>query len=65
LAQRLAELGYATRWQEDLLLVQIPEGAWRQVIWRTAAELNEQIRQSSGRKRSTLEEVFLTAVEQR
>jgi ABC-2 type transport system ATP-binding protein len=63
-AQRLAELGYATRWQEDLLLVQMPEGAWPQVIWRTAAELNEQIRHLRP-QRSTLEEVFLTAVEQR
>lgn len=61
-AQRLAELGYSTQWREDLLLVQIPQGGSQQVLWRTAAEQNQQIRYLRP-QRSTLEEVFLNAVE--
>ncbi|MGD0464835.1 MAG: ABC transporter ATP-binding protein [Tepidisphaeraceae bacterium] len=61
-AQRLAEFGYSTQCHEDLLLVQIPEGGSQQVIWRTAAEQNLQIRYLRP-QRSTLEQVFLNALE--
>jgi ABC-2 type transport system ATP-binding protein len=62
--QRLAELGYSTRYREDLLVVQVPEGGSHQALWRTAADLQQQIRYLRP-QRSTLEEVFLSALEQR
>ena len=62
LARRLAELGCTTEVRDDLLGVQLPEGHSPQTIWRAAAEANQQIRYLRP-QRSTLEEVFLKAVE--
>jgi ABC-2 type transport system ATP-binding protein len=63
-AHRLGELGCATEQHDDRLLVQLPEGATSQLLWQTAAEQKQQIRHLRP-QRSTLEEVFLKAVEQR
>ena len=60
--QRLAELGCTTEARDDLLFVQIPEGQSQQVLWQTAAEHQQQIRYLRP-QRSTLEEIFLKAVE--
>jgi ABC-2 type transport system ATP-binding protein len=62
-AQRLKELGCATESCDDRLLVQLPQGAAQQLLWQTAAERLLQIRYLRP-QRSTLEEVFLKAVEQ-
>jgi ABC-2 type transport system ATP-binding protein len=61
-ARRLAALGCSTDAREDLLVVQIPEGRSPQVLWEVAAEQRQQIRYLRP-QRSTLEEVFLKAVE--
>lgn len=61
-AQRLATLGCSSQMHEDLLLVQMPQDQSPQLLWQIAAEQHEQIRHLRPR-RSTLEEVFLTAVE--
>jgi ABC-2 type transport system ATP-binding protein len=63
-SKRLSELGVSNQFHEDLLLVQIPDGATQQIIWKTAAEQKEQIRHLRP-QRSTLEEVFLNALENR
>jgi ABC-2 type transport system ATP-binding protein len=62
-ARRLNELGCATDQRDDLLRVQLPEGETPQLLWRAAADASEQIRYLRP-QRSTLEEVFLSAVEQ-
>jgi ABC-2 type transport system ATP-binding protein len=62
-AQRLAELGCTAEPRDDALLVQIPEGRSPQLLWEVAVEQNLQIRHLRP-QRSTLEEVFLKAVEQ-
>jgi ABC-2 type transport system ATP-binding protein len=62
-ARRLAERGCAAERLDDRLLVQLPEGESPQLLWRTAAEQGQQIRYLRP-QRSTLEEVFLKAVEQ-
>ncbi len=62
-ANRLNALGCTTDQQEDLLLVRVPDGHSPQLLWQTAAEHREQIRFLRP-QRSTLEEVFLKAVEQ-
>jgi ABC-2 type transport system ATP-binding protein len=62
-AQRLAGLGCTTRERDEVILVQLPEGHTPQLLWQAAAEANEQIRYLRP-QRSTLEEVFLTALEQ-
>jgi ABC-2 type transport system ATP-binding protein len=61
-AQRLAEEGCQAQFQDDLLRVQIPPGRSQQLVWEVAARHNEQIRYLRP-QRSTLEEVFLSAVE--
>src|SRR5262245_2768505 len=61
-AQRLAALGCRAKRHDDRLLVQLPEGESLQLLWRTAAEQGQQIRYLRP-QRSTLEEVFLKAVE--
>jgi ABC-2 type transport system ATP-binding protein len=61
-AGRLQALGCLVDYRDDLLLVQVPDGETQQMIWRAAAENREQIR-SLRPQRSTLEEVFLKAVE--
>jgi ABC-2 type transport system ATP-binding protein len=60
---RLTALGCSTERRDDRLLVQLPEGGSPQLLWQTAADLGEQIRYLRP-QRSTLEEVFLKAVEQ-
>jgi ABC-2 type transport system ATP-binding protein len=62
-ADRLSSLGYATEIKDDVLRVQLPDGHSPQVLWQVAADQNEQIRHLRP-QRSTLEEVFLKAVEQ-
>jgi ABC-2 type transport system ATP-binding protein len=62
-ARRLTELGCAAERRDDRLLVRLPDGATSQLLWRTAAEQLHQIRYLRP-QRSTLEEVFLKAVEQ-
>jgi ABC-2 type transport system ATP-binding protein len=62
-AGRLMTLGCTTQRREDHLVVQVPDGGTPQVLWRAAAEQGLQIRYLRP-QRSTLEEVFLKAVEQ-
>jgi ABC-2 type transport system ATP-binding protein len=62
-ADRLSALGCAAEIRDDLLLVQIPEGHSPQMLWEVAGEQRQQIRHLRP-QRSTLEEVFLKAVEQ-
>ena len=63
LSSRLNAMGCETEMLDDLLLVRVPDGQSPQMIWRAAAEQREQIRFLRP-QRSTLEEVFLKAVEQ-
>jgi ABC-2 type transport system ATP-binding protein len=60
-AKALEATGCRTEKADDLLDVVMPDGAGADVIWRTAAKTNHQIRYLRPR-RSTLEEVFLKAV---
>jgi len=62
-AERLAALGCTAEIRDDSLLVQIPEGRSQQLLWEVAAEQRLQIRNLRP-QRSTLEEVFLKALEQ-
>lgn len=62
-AARLTALGCATELQDELLRVRLPDGQSPQMLWRVAAEQQAQIRHLRP-QRSTLEEVFLKAVEQ-
>jgi len=61
--QRLEALGCTVEVRDDLLLVQIPQGSSPQLLWQAAAQEKQQIRFLRP-QRSTLEEVFLKAVEQ-
>jgi ABC-2 type transport system ATP-binding protein len=61
-AARLAALGCASEMVGDVLRVRIPAGGSPQLLWQAAAEERLQIRHLLP-QRSTLEEVFLTAVE--
>jgi ABC-2 type transport system ATP-binding protein len=61
-AHRLAELGCPTKVQDDLLVVEIPEGSSPQMLWQLARDEQQQIRFLRP-QRSTLEEVFLKAME--
>lgn len=61
-ADELAARGCATAFHDDLLRVQIPAGQSQQLLWEVAAAQNAQIRYLRP-QRSTLEEVFLQAVE--
>ncbi|CAN5494987.1 N/A [soil metagenome] len=61
-AERLKQLGCTTETRDDLLVVQVPEGETQHIFWRTAAEQGQQIRFLRPQQ-STLEEVFLQAVE--
>jgi ABC-2 type transport system ATP-binding protein len=62
-ADHLKHKGCNVELREDYLVVRVPEGQSTQMIWRAAAEDREQIRFLRP-QRSTLEEVFLKAVEQ-
>ncbi len=61
-ADQLKTLGCAVEPREDRLIVRLPDGATPQLLWRTASERMLQIRYLRP-QRSTLEEVFLKAVE--
>jgi ABC-2 type transport system ATP-binding protein len=63
-AQRLEARGCRIESTDDVLRVQIPDGQSQQLLWELAAAEQEQIRYLRP-QRSTLEEVFLNAVEQR
>jgi ABC-2 type transport system ATP-binding protein len=62
LIERLSAMGCTTEIRDDSLLVQIPEGRSPQIIWEIAAAHGLQIRNLRP-QRSTLEEVFLKALE--
>ncbi|MBA4104839.1 MAG: hypothetical protein C0485_03695 [Pirellula sp.] len=62
-AVRLREAGCTAEEYADVLKVVLPGGATPQLIWKAAADANEQIRHLRT-QRSTLEEVFLTSLEQ-
>src|SRR5262249_53513359 len=62
-ADRLKHKGCNVELREDFLVVRVPEGQSTQLIWSAASEEREQIRFLRP-QRSTLEEVFLKAVEQ-
>jgi ABC-2 type transport system ATP-binding protein len=62
-AERLSALGCGAEMRDDSLLVQIPEGRTPQLLWEVAAQERVQIRNLRP-QRSTLEEVFLKALEQ-
>jgi ABC-2 type transport system ATP-binding protein len=62
-ADRLSSLGCAIELKDDVLRVRLPDGHSPQILWQAAAEEREQIRHLRP-QRSTLEEVFLKAVEQ-
>ena len=62
-AARLNKLGCITELREEMLVVRVPDGQSQQMLWAAAAEHREQIRFLRP-QRSTLEEVFLKAVEQ-
>jgi ABC-2 type transport system ATP-binding protein len=62
-AEKLMRLGCAAKVRDEMILVQIPDGKSTQLVWQAAAEDRVQIRYLRP-QRSTLEEVFLKAVEQ-
>jgi ABC-2 type transport system ATP-binding protein len=62
-ATRLTSLGCATKLHDDLVRVSLPAGGTPQLLWQAAADEGTQIRFLRP-QRSTLEEVFLSAVEQ-
>lgn len=64
LAEHLITLGCTIDLRDDLLRVKIPDDQTEQMLWKLAAERGQQIRYLRP-QRSTLEEVFLNAVEER
>jgi ABC-2 type transport system ATP-binding protein len=62
-AERLRLLGCGAETRDDSLLVQIPDGRTQQLLWEVAVQEQVQIRNLRP-QRSTLEEVFLKALEQ-
>lgn len=62
-ATRLREAGCTVEEFGDMLKVALPADATPQLIWKTAADANEQVRHLRP-QRSTLEEVFLSSLEQ-
>jgi ABC-2 type transport system ATP-binding protein len=62
-AEKLIGLGCEAKIRDELLLVQLPDGQSPQVLWKAAVDHKVQIRYLRP-QRSTLEEVFLKAVEQ-
>jgi ABC-2 type transport system ATP-binding protein len=61
-AERLAALGCTTEFHNDVLRVRLPAGRSQHDLWEVAASHGDQIRYLRP-QRSTLEEVFLNAVE--
>jgi ABC-2 type transport system ATP-binding protein len=62
-AQALLQQGCAVETHDELLRVRLPQGASGDLLWRLAATSGEQIRYLRPQS-STLEEVFLKAVEE-
>lgn len=62
-ARALASAGCNVEPRDDLLLVRLPQGQSRDLLWQLAASTGEQIRYLRP-QRSTLEEVFLKTVEE-
>lgn len=60
---RVEQLGCATALKNDVLVVELPEGRTQSLLWRAAVDCGDQIR-TLRPLRSTLEEVFLKAVEE-
>ena len=60
-ARRLTELGCSAETRDDVLLVRMADGASAQMLWEVARDTKQQIRHLRP-QRSTLEEVFLSAV---
>ncbi len=60
--QRLAAAGCTLKVRGELLAVKLPEGAAMAMVWQAAADSHSQIRHLRP-QRSTLEEVFLDALE--
>jgi ABC-2 type transport system ATP-binding protein len=61
-ARQLMERGCKAEMRDDLVVVLVPDGGSPQMLWQAASDLKEQIRYLRP-LRSTLEEVFLKAVE--
>jgi ABC-2 type transport system ATP-binding protein len=61
--RHLSELGCLTAPHDDLLLVELPQGQSSRMLWQAAIDQKQQIRHLRP-QRSTLEEVFLKALEQ-
>jgi ABC-2 type transport system ATP-binding protein len=62
-ARRLSAHGCTIRFHDEMLRVEIPQDSSAQLLWQAAADEGLQIRHLRP-QRSTLEEVFLNAVEQ-
>jgi ABC-2 type transport system ATP-binding protein len=63
-ARRLREAGCDAEHRDDLIVVRLPTGRTERLLWELAAESGEQIRYLRP-QRSSLEEVFLQAVEEK
>ena len=63
-ARCLLDAGCGAETRDDLLVVRLPPGKNEQFLWQTAAATGDQIRYLRP-QRSTLEEVFLQAVEEK
>lgn len=61
--KRLLDAGCAVRPREDMLLVTVPEGEAERFLWQQAASSGEQIRHLRP-QRSSLEEIFMDAIEE-
>ena len=61
-ARRLGDIGCQVTARDSYLVVRLPSGQSQRVIWELAAAAGEQVRHLRPQK-STLEEVFLRAVE--
>jgi ABC-2 type transport system ATP-binding protein len=62
-ANRLEALGCQTNFRDDVLLVELPERTTQKLLWELASNERFQIRYLRP-QRSTLEEIFLKALEQ-
>jgi ABC-2 type transport system ATP-binding protein len=62
-ARRLTASGCRTEPADDCLLVHLPAGSDSRLVWQAASELGQQVRWLKPR-RSSLEEVFLEAIEE-
>jgi ABC-2 type transport system ATP-binding protein len=62
-AEQLTTLGCRARLHDESIIVELPDGSSPQMLWELARDQQQQIRYLRP-QRSTLEEVFLKAVEQ-